>query len=152
MSKVLISAIVLLLFGSAAMFADGIAKAEKREAIKVLNRTANVLMTAQKTVKRHKVYTGDLAKAYDHQRFAKELFAAKDFDRCVRQSIRARQLAYMAIRANKGKISEDMDRDEKRFSKDMKAEEMDKDIDVKYRSNASKDDDVVNLKIDADIK
>lgn len=154
-SKILLSALVILLFSSVAMFADRMDRADKREARRVLKRTAGVLMVAQNTVKKNKVYTGNLVRAYRHQQFARELYESREFERAIRQSLRARNLAYQAIRANKQKYNEDFDRDERRFSKDMKDDDLDRDFDRRKppaREKDMKDDDVVNLHIEADIK
>jgi hypothetical protein len=168
--KILLVAFVLIAFGATAIFAEQarvidkrdtvkqdktakIEKAEKKEAIKVLKKTATVLTAAQKSVKRHKVYTGDLAKAFQHQQIAKELFTSGDYDRSIRQSLRARQLANLATKSNKGRPSEDFDRSESRYSKDMKADDLDRDA---YKGKSSdkelKDEAIINQRVDNDFK
>jgi hypothetical protein len=169
--KTLLVTLTLIAFGATAIFAEQtrvvdkrnmerqekpvrMDKEQRRDAAIVLKRTANVLMTAQKSVKRHRVYTGDLAKAYRHQQFAKELFETGDFDRSIRQSLRARQLANIAIRANKGRASEDYDRNESRYSKDIKADTLDKDFDSKRKPGEKdmSDDVIINMRIESDYK
>lgn len=165
--KMLMVALVLVAFGTTAVFADSprdrdrrdndrrekqvrIAKVEKREARKVLKRTTSVMVAAQKTVKRHKVYTGDLARAYQHQKFAKTLFANGEYERSVRQSLRARQLAYMAMQANKTRYKEDYDRDERNYRQDMKNDDLDRDAYDRMKDQPRKDDDIIRLNVQAE--
>ncbi|MCC7301434.1 MAG: hypothetical protein IT233_02220 [Bacteroidia bacterium] len=77
-------------------------KVEKHHARKVLHRTAVVIFHAHKWVKQGKNYTGDLAKAIAHQRFAKKLYAQGKYHRAIHQSRVARLYAIKAIKANKG--------------------------------------------------
>ncbi len=81
---------------------DGKPKVEKFQARKVLHRTAVVVFHAHKLVKQNKNYTGDLAKAIAHQRFAKKLYVQGKYYRAIHQSRVARMYALKAIKANKG--------------------------------------------------
>lgn len=81
---------------------DGHPKVEKHHARKVLHRSAVVIFHAHKLVKQNKNYTGDLARAIAHQRFAKKLYAQGKYHRAIHQSRMARLYAIKAIKANKG--------------------------------------------------
>lgn len=154
--KTLLAVTVLVAFGATAAFADRpndrdkrdmqkqeklvrMEKAGKRTAHSVLKRTTAVIVSAQKAVKRHHNFTGDLSKAYQHQKFAKMLFARGDYDASVRQSLRARQLAYQAMEGNRTRPHQDYDRDERRFRQDMRDNDLDRD-EQKYRQEMRDDD------------
>jgi hypothetical protein len=81
--------------------------AAKVKAKKVIRRTAVVIHRAYKLTKENKVYTGNLAKAVRHQRYARILFRKGNFVRSVHQSRMARRLAFLAIQANKGTVAKD---------------------------------------------
>lgn len=81
---------------------DGHPKVEKHHARKVLHRSSVVIFHAHKLVKQNKNYTGDLAKAIAHQRFAKKLYLKGKYHRAIHQSRVARLYAVKAIKANKG--------------------------------------------------
>jgi hypothetical protein len=67
-----------------------------------LKRTVVVIIEAKKKVDENKVYTGNLAKAVNHQKFARRLFKEGRYGQAVQHSRRARHLAILAIRANRG--------------------------------------------------
>ncbi len=71
---------------------------------KVLRRTAIVIRNAHGVVKQNNVYTGNLSKAVRHQKFARVMYRSGKFGKAIRHSRRARQLAFIAINANKGKV------------------------------------------------
>jgi hypothetical protein len=79
----------------------------KDKALNVLLRTNRVLGHAHMSVKRGKVYTGDLAKAVRHQRYAKKLYNNGNYLKAIHHSRRARLLAIEAIKANKVKPTGD---------------------------------------------
>jgi hypothetical protein len=83
-------------------------RADKIHARRVIRRTAGVILIAQKKVRENKVYTGDLARAIAHQRYARKLYFQGKFLRAMHQSRRARQFAILAIQANKGAETADM--------------------------------------------
>lgn len=82
--------------------------ADKVHARRVIRRTAYVILAAQKKVKENKNYTGDLARAIAHQRYARKLYFQGKFLRAMHQSRRARYFAILAIQANKGTETADM--------------------------------------------
>jgi hypothetical protein len=71
---------------------------------KVLNRTNLVLVKAKQDVKQGQVYTGKLALAVRHQRFARSLHRRGMFVRAINHSRRARVLAFAAIQANNQQV------------------------------------------------
>lgn len=82
--------------------------ADKVMARRVIRRTTVVILAAQKKVKENKVYTGNLARAIAHQRFARRLYLRGNFARAIHQSRRARALALLALKANNGSETADM--------------------------------------------
>lgn len=74
---------------------------------RAIRRTAAVLRYTQQQVKEHKVFTGDLARAVRHQRYARFLYRQGKYQRALHHTRRARQLAFIAIQANKGTVQKD---------------------------------------------
>ena len=105
MKNILLSLLVLVGFSVKSMNSP----AERIAARKCIKRTTVVLMHAHKKLKEHKVYTGNMAKAVRHQRYARFLFRQGKFLRAIHQSRRARQLAFLVIQANKGTVEKDME-------------------------------------------
>ena len=158
--KIILTAVVLTSFVAVSAFADRpgdrdrrdmdkrdkivkMEKAEKKMAQSVLKRTTQVLVTAQRAVKSKRNYTGDLFKAYQHQKYARYLFANGDYDRCVNQSLRARELAYQSMKDNRYRHRQDFDRDEVKFRDNMKNEEIDRDEQRYWDKNKDKFEDPV---------
>ena len=77
-------------------------RADKLHAKRVLRRTAIVIRHAQTCLQKNKNYTGDLARSVAHQRFARKLYFQGKYMRAMHQSRRARHLAVLSIKANKG--------------------------------------------------
>ena len=77
-------------------------EARKEAARAMIKKTAVVILYAHEKVKENKVYTGDLARAVKHQRFAKQLYVQGRYLRAMDHTRRARLLAFRAIKANKG--------------------------------------------------
>lgn len=98
----LASAFMLLL--SSFSFAQ---RGKRVHAHRAIRRTAVVLVYAHKQVKENKVYTGNLARAVRHQRFARFLFHKGKYFRAIHHTRRARQLAFLAINANKGSVNKE---------------------------------------------
>jgi hypothetical protein len=93
------------------VFQAGIVSAQvtiKQDARNFLNHSNNVIMKAKGAVEVGQVYTGDVVKAVHHQKFARELFKQGEYNKAIYHSYRARQLAFAAIRANKAKVTDDM--------------------------------------------
>ncbi len=74
------------------------------QAHKVMKKTNMAIIAANKSVKLHKVYSGDLAKAIHHQRFAKKLLAMHKPHRALQHSRLARKYAFVSIKKNKGRV------------------------------------------------
>jgi hypothetical protein len=79
----------------------------KDQARAAIKKTAVVIIAAHNKVKENKVYTGNLARSVAHQRFAKKLFVQGHYLRALHQTRRARVLAFIALKANKGAPSKD---------------------------------------------
>ena len=121
---------------------------KKDQARHVIRKTALIIMVAHKKVKEGKVYTGDLARAIAHQKFAIKLFRAGEFYRAIHHSRRARFLAIQAIKANKGaemaewKLSKE---EESSMENGPKDEELDKNLAKEMPGESMKDEDVINI-------
>jgi len=77
------------------------------QSFKVIKRTNHVIIVAHKAVKKYKVYTGDLAKAVHHQRYAKVLLRNHKAHKAMQHSRLARKYAFKAIRSNKGTVNKE---------------------------------------------
>lgn len=96
-----------------------------------IRRTAVVLRHAQKKVKENKNYTGNFLKAVRHQRAARTLWKAGKFGRALWHTRKSRQLAFLAIKANKGTVDKawEMGKDENISGEAQPTdEEMEKDL------------------------
>ncbi len=128
---------------------------KKEQSKRVIRRTAAVIFAAHKKVKEGKVYTGNLARAISHQKFARKLHRNGKYFRAIHHSRRARHLAIMAIKANKGAESPDM-----KYSKDdesaMKGgpsdDDLDKELVKEMPGESMKDEDVIAADPDVDLK
>jgi hypothetical protein len=77
----------------------------REDAKTVIHRTSGVIIEGQRDEARGRVYTGDnLSASIAHQHLAIRLFQQGKFERAINQSIRARNLAFAVIRANRGVI------------------------------------------------
>ncbi len=126
-------------------------KADKIHARRVIRRTAYVILHAQKKVKENKNYTGDLARAVAHQRYARKLYFQGKFLRAMHQSRRARHFAILAIQANKGTETADMklDPEDEAVMNDTPANdaELDKELETASPGYSQKDQDFVDAAI-----
>lgn len=123
-------------------------RAERVHAKRVIRRTAIVIHHAHKQVKENKNYTGDLARAIAHQRYARKLYFDGKYLRAMHQSRRARQLAILSIKANKGtepagSANEKEDEDIMN-SEQVSDADLDKELDEKMPGYSTKDEDFVN--------
>lgn len=146
--------LLILLLLPAFAFVEG-PKASKFAAKKVIRRTAMVIIYAHKKVKEGKVYTGNLARAIAHQKFARKLYREGKFHRAVHQARRARQLAVFAIKANKGAEIAEMkfSKEEEGAGKDAPSDtELDKELIAAMPGETSKDEDVINSEPDVDLR
>ncbi|HET6990018.1 MAG TPA: hypothetical protein VFJ43_01790 [Bacteroidia bacterium] len=126
--------------------------ADKVHARRVIRRTAYVILAAQKKVQENKNYTGDLARAIAHQRYARKLYFRGEFLRAMHQSRRARQFAILAIQANKGTETADMklDPQDEQVMKEnpVNDADLDKDLNTDSPGYSQKDQDFVNAALD----
>lgn len=123
---------------------------------RVIRRTAVVILAAHKKVKEGKVYTGNLARAIAHQKYARKLFRRGMYLRAIHHSRRARLLAILAIQANKGSV--DMAEAKNNVEEDelMKNPPADAELEAELLKEepgvSLKDEDVVNTEPDVDEK
>jgi hypothetical protein len=129
---------------------------QKAAAHRVLVKTAFVIRHAHKKVKENKVYTGNLARAMRHQKYARILYRKGNYVRAMHQSRRARYFALLAIKANKGEETSDMNfskEDEEMMKKDAPSDsDLDKEVDNAMKNEPMKDEDIVNSDPDVDLK
>jgi hypothetical protein len=122
------------------VFQAGIVSAQvtiKQDARNFLNHSNNVIMKAKGAVEVGQMYTGDVVKAVHQQKFARELFKQGEYNKAIYHSYRARQLSLAAIRANKAKVTDDMQvtPSEKPLLKDIPTDKV-LDSEVKIPANA----------------
>jgi hypothetical protein len=100
-----------LLLSALLLFLSSLAHAQpgKKRVVahRAIRKTAAVIIHAHKQVKQNKVYTGNLARAVRHQRYARWLFHQGKYVRAIHHTRRARQLAFLAINANKGSVNKE---------------------------------------------
>jgi len=72
--------------------------------IKVIKKTNQVIIHANKTVKKNKVHSVDLSKADHHQQYAKRLLNNHKLQRAMKHSRLARNFAFKAIKSNQGRV------------------------------------------------
>jgi hypothetical protein len=137
--------IFILAFTASAVFAGFIEDKSKALDIRILKRTAVVILKAQIAVKANKIYTGDLARALRHQKYAKVLFVAKKYDVSMRHSLRARQLAYNSLAANKTKVSDVAAPEEKLLNATLQNDKLDKNAAEQLPKDSEKDQDIAGL-------
>jgi hypothetical protein len=127
-------------------------RADKVHSRRVIRRTAYVILKAQKQVKEGKNYTGDLARAIAHQRYARKLYFQGKFLRAMHQSRRARQFAILAIQANKGTETADMklDAEDEAIMNDSPVSDadLDKELDTASPGYSTNDQDFVDAALD----
>ena len=146
--------LLLLMLPSFAAFTYSEPSIKKEQAKRVIRKTAMIIMVAHRKVKDGKVYTGDLAHAIAHQKFAIKLFRAGDYFRAIHHSRRARFFAVEAIKANKGAEMEEwkLTREEERdMANGPKDEELDKNVLKEMPGEATKDEDIINTKPAVDL-
>jgi len=73
-----------------------------------INESNQVLYTALKAFRKNNVKTnGKLAKAIDHQKYARKMYYNKKYKKAILHSWKARRLAFIVIKANNGIIKPD---------------------------------------------
>ena len=80
---------------------------DRQKTLNFLLKTNRLIGHAHMSVKRGKVYSGDLSKAVRHERLAKQLFQNGNYKGALAHSRRARILATESIKANKVKPTSD---------------------------------------------
>src|ERR1035437_3009359 len=127
---------------------------KKEQARRVIRKTATIILVAHKKVKEGKVYTGNLARAIAHQKFAVRLYRAGEYFRAIHHSRRARVLAIEAIKANKGvemtewKMSKE---EEESMANGPKEDELDKNLAKEMPAEPTKDEDVMGTQPAVDL-
>jgi hypothetical protein len=142
----------LFVFGNSDVFAQPLLR---MKAHRVIRRTAIVVLVAHKNVKEGKVYTGDLARSIAHQKYARILFRRGMYLRAIHHSRRARLLAVIAIKANKGaEVNEaKMTAEEEELMKNSPSdEELEKELLKELPNEKMKDEDVIGDQPDVDLK
>ena len=76
-----------------------------------VTQTALIIKDAQMTVKKGKVYSGNLAKAVNQQNLAVTLYNKGEYVTAIHHTRYARKLAVGTIRANRGKVATSMEND-----------------------------------------
>jgi hypothetical protein len=149
MKKIMMLTLIALMIAPAIAQKKGPKPNYKANAKRVIAVTQVVIHKTKKAVKENKVYTGNLAKAIRHQRFARKLFAQGKYIRAMHQSRRARYFAKLAYAANKGADSDDMN-----FSKEdddlmntnpVNDTDLDNEMMKDDPNGPTKDEDVVGL-------
>lgn len=146
---------LLLLLMLPSLFSFAGPQIKKEQTKRVIRRTAAVIIVAHKKVKEGKVYTGNLARAIAHQRFARKLYRGGKYFRAIHHSRRARVLALMAIKANKGTETADMryaKEDEEALKGGPSDDELDKALDKEMPGSSAKDEEVIAADPDVDLK
>ncbi|MFH2142813.1 MAG: hypothetical protein ABIJ97_10340 [Bacteroidota bacterium] len=108
MKKSVLSVLVVLFisaFITSTVFSQAIkpqktGKTPQEKSKNVINKTSNAIFEAQLAVKEGKNYTGDLATAIRHQKFAQKLYSEKEFIKAAEHSLYARKHAVAACKAN----------------------------------------------------
>ncbi len=145
---------LLLILGSIDVFAarraetqlkkrPGLELVNRRSSLRVLVRTRLVIIHAQKTAKEGKEYKG-LGNCLRHQRIARRLHLRGRYIISSLHSLRARKLAVLIIRNNKGTLIKEtnLTREEERLLKNSPGDEaLDKELDEKYKNEAPHVDD-----------
>lgn len=124
---------------------------ERDDSRYVTHRTAMLLMDAQRSAD-HRHYSSGLAQAIAHQQRAHELYMKGSYRDAIFFSLRARDLAIQIIQGNKEKPRREFFRDEREeryYQKSPRHEDLDARLD---RKNKWRDEDVVHMKFDFDIK
>lgn len=123
-------------------------RAEKLHAKRVIRRTAIVIRHAHNLVKENKNYTGDLAKSIAHQKYARRLYFEGKYLRAMHQSRRARQLAILSIKANKGSepagAANEKEDDDLMDAEPVTNADLDKELDENAPGYSTKDEDFVD--------
>ena len=140
---------------SATLKGKGGPQIKKEQAKRVIRKTAVVIRVAHRRVKEGHIYTGNLAKAIAHQKFARKLYREGKYFRAIHQSRRAKFLAMLAIKANKGTETAEMgySKEDDEVMKGGPSDDMlDKELNEEMPGQTMKDEDVIGTDPDVDLK
>jgi hypothetical protein len=139
----------LVLLSAAMMPVLAARPVERIHARHVVNRTALVIIAAQKAARTGHEYLG-LGRSVAHQRFARQLFREGFYFRAIIHSLRARTLAVNVIRRNKAELIKEATLDKIESSYAQKSPP-DQELDQQVEKDTEKDDSAVDINIDVDI-
>ncbi len=148
----LLPLLLLMIMPDVSIAAGPVAK--KIHAHRVIRRTAVVIIHAHKKVKETKNYTGDLARAIAHQKFARKLYRRGMYLRAIHHSRLARLYAIKSIKANKGTdpAEASFTPEEEELMKSGPSEaELTQELLKEMPGEPTKDEDVVNTAPDVDL-
>jgi hypothetical protein len=121
----------------------------------MIKRTAFVIRVARRDVNEHRVYTGDLARAIAHQKFAKSLFYDGEYLKAMYQTKWARHLAAKAIIANRGEVPPQANLTSEELSltaNGPSGEQLDRELHAAMPSEPMQDEAAVRLNADVDLR
>jgi hypothetical protein len=122
---------------------------EREDARYIINRTASVILRAQRTARINRYYAG-FARAVAHQNKARELFLARRYREAIFHSLQARRLAMLVIRGNRENWpGYSRDEREERYVR-MAPSDRDLDIQVDW-SKVGNDDAVVHIQFNFNV-
>ena len=98
-------------------------KSPKQTSIQIINTTAKVIHEAHRAVKAEKNFTGDLAVAVKHQKFAQKLFKEEKYKAAADHAMFARKSAVKAIKANKKPVRAEYEKKQVAVKEKMPSEE-----------------------------
>lgn len=127
---------------------------KKDQARLTIRKTAVIIIIAYKKVKEGKVYTGNLARAVAHQKYAIKLYRAGEYFSAIHHSRRARFLAIEVIKANKGAEMEEwkLSKEEQSATANgPKDEELDKNLAKEMPDELTRDQEVIAAPIDVNL-
>jgi hypothetical protein len=153
--SVLLVVLSLILFSAVTGPAIAGPLGKKMAARHMIRRTAAVIQVAHRQVREHKVYTGDLARAVAHQKFARRLFGDGEYVRSIHQTRWARALAVRAIIANRGAEPPEAALTPEEMSETAKGpseEQLTRELKAAMPSEPEKDEALINVNLDLDVK
>jgi hypothetical protein len=122
---------------------------ERDDARYIINRTASVIVRAQRTARIHHYYAG-FAQTVAHQNKARELFSAGRYRDAIFHSLRARKLAMAVIRGNRDNWSGFGRDDREEFYVKIAPRDNDMDVQVDWRK-VGKDDAVIRIQFNFNV-
>lgn len=108
-----------------------------------MNRTNDAIDKAYQSVQKNKVYSGNLAKAVQHQKLAKKYLKENNNYRALHHTRVARFQAFMSIRANKEFTENEWDytqKEQEMFGKGIPDDELTTELNKTYSAENLKDE------------